>query len=115
MPPVDTIWFFEVFLSGFMTVWTFRYFSNIKEKYAEFEWLALSAFWGLFMLALIGLLPDKEQIKNLLMNPFAAGLILSVFGLIVGYAGSRIRRIKWFKWVINFLGKGKKDKSEDIF
>jgi hypothetical protein len=95
----DTYSFFLVGLSGFMTVWTFRYFTGSK-KTAEFEYVGLSAFWGLVMLVIWESLPKAhpEQITELLSNPYAAGFVLSLLGALVGYAGSEaVKLIKWIK------------------
>jgi hypothetical protein len=114
--PIDTQWFLEVFLGGFMTVWAFRYFSGSKEKYAEFEWLALSAVWGIVLIGMVGMLPDKDQLAKLFSNPLATGLTSSLLGLFFGYAGSRIARMGWFKWTMSYLGKGgESDKSDKLF
>lgn len=113
---VDTMWFFEIFLGGFITVWTFRYFSSSKEKYAEFEWFALSAFWGVVVVGLVAMFPDKAQLTTLFGNPFSTGFVASFFGFLFGYMGSRIARMKWFKWVVSYLGKsGEQDKSDKLF
>ena len=114
--PIDTQWFFEIFLAGFVTVWVFRYFTNNDKKYAEFEWFALSAFWGIFVIGIVGSIPHiQDQLKDIFANPFATGTAMSFFGAIVGYSGSRILRFKWFKWLLNYLGKTGGDKSGKIF
>jgi len=111
---VDIQWFFEIFMAGFMTVWSFRYFSGSKEKYSEFEWFALSAFWGIVIIGLIPLFPNSQETKDLINNPFETGFTFSFVGLFIGYAGSRIARMKKFKSLMVFLGKGGQDQSEEL-
>lgn len=112
---LDTLWFFEIFLGGFITVWTYRFFSNKSEKYSEFEWFGSSAFWGLIIVVLVSMLPKKDVIKQLLDNPLATGTVCSFLGILFGYGGSRLIRMVWFKKSLSYLGKGAKDRSEKIF
>jgi hypothetical protein len=109
---IDTFVFYELALSGFIAVWIFRYFTGRKEKNSEFEWLGLSAFWGLVILIIVEAIHlPEQQLKDLLGNPFAAGLALSTFGIVLGYMGSRFVRIKLFKRLITYLGKDSEDQS----
>ncbi len=112
--PIDTLTFFYVALCGFMTVWTFRYFTNRKEKYSEFEWLGLSAFWGVAVLGLWGMIPDSTEKTKIFANPFAAGFMLSFVGILLGYGASRISKMGWFAWLFKFLGRDGRDKSGNI-
>ena len=90
---LDTMTFFEIVLSGFMTVWTFHHFSKSDKKYAEFEWLGLSTFWGLVIITTVTwLLKSYPNLNDLLANPFATGLVTSFFGIILGFVGGKISR-----------------------
>jgi hypothetical protein len=94
--PLDTITFLEVVLSGFMTIWTFRNFTKSDKKLAEFEWLALSVFWGLVIVGFISYLNSIKPYPNmqqLISNPFAMGLVTSILGIGFGFLGAEIRKI----------------------
>jgi len=122
MPDIsfDTVAFFEIILGGFMAVWVFRYFAGSERKYSEFEWFGLSAFWGLVILALWNsfaqLTPELQtQTNELLKNPFATGLTLSTFfSVILGYVAARLVHFRFWRYVMNFFGKGGEDDSGDI-
>jgi hypothetical protein len=112
---VDTQWFFYVFLAGFMAVKTFRYFSVSKEKYSEFEWFALSAFFGIQVIMLFNMLPEQEEAKKILSNPLGTGAFLSFIAIFSGYGASRVTRTSFFKFVMECLGKdGGRDRSADL-
>lgn len=119
--PIDTIVFFEIALAGFIAVRTFRYFSENKEKYSEFEWLGLSAFSGLFIIMTMGGIIQTypggiAELNKLLVNPFATGAIMSSFGFIFGYVASRIIRFKIWSWLMEYIGKnGKQDRSDRLW
>lgn len=96
--------FLSFVLCGFTTVWTFRHLKKIQRT-SDFEYLALSIFWGVVVLMLFDLLPgiNTDQKNKLLTNPFAAGLVLSIFGFSLGFFGYQIRRIKIPKKIIDFF------------
>lgn len=112
--PIETATFFYVVLSGFMAVWTFRYFTNRKEKYSEFEWFGLSVFWGLAILGVFGMAPEASK-TEILENPLTTGFLLSFFGIFFGYSLSRFSRLGWLSAISRFFGKDGRDKSRDIF
>ena len=76
---IDTIHFFIFVIPGAITVWAFRYFRKSK-KMGDFEYLALSAFWGLMMLATLSFFIPEEAAR-LLKNPYALALSFSIVGL----------------------------------
>lgn len=90
----DTEIFFLIVLSGFITVWTFRYFTGLK-KTGDFEYLGLSAFWGLFNIIVLELLllNDKTKISQSLANPYAAGFVLCILGFLFGWGGARFLKM----------------------
>lgn len=90
----DTQTFFLIILSGFVTVWTFRHFMEIR-KTGDFEYLALSAFWGLFNIAVveISLLNDQTKISQVITNPYAGGFVLCIFGFLFGLGGAIFLKI----------------------
>ncbi len=90
---IDTIMFFEIILSGFITVWTFRYFTRSDKKITEFEWFGSSAFWGLIIVGIIASFKSYPDINGLISNPFAMGLVGSVFGVIIGFVGSKFSKL----------------------
>jgi len=94
---------------GFITVWTFRYFTK-SEKKGDFEFLLLSFFWGLMSLFFTELgysilYPTDYTIKfsKLIGNPYTAALLLPMTSVLFGILGSYISKQKWFKKFINFV------------
>lgn len=102
---LDLFHFFLFVIPGFITVWSFRHFIESKEK-ADFEYFALSVFWGLIMILLYGLFLKQEKFIKLLENPYAGAVTLSILGLIMGWLGSILIRTKCFQkldhWFKNF-------------
>lgn len=95
---LDTITFFEIALSGFMTMWIFRHFTKNDKKMAEFEWLGLSVFWGLLIMTLLSGLNSLKPYPNMqefLSNPLATGLGTSIIGIVIGFFGAQVN--KFFK------------------
>lgn len=89
-------------IPGFLTVWSFRYFSNSK-KTGDFEFLGLSFIWGLIMLLVFELIvKEGYRVERLLNNPYAAALVLSLLGFILGWVGSQMIQWRWFRKLINF-------------
>lgn len=77
--------YFEIILAGFVAVWTFRHFSKSQAKISDFEYLGWSSFWGLVLLVIMeGILKNYPKLNELIANPFATGLFLSIFGIILG-------------------------------
>jgi hypothetical protein len=102
--PIETLTFFYVALSGFMAIWTFRYFTNRKERTSEFEWLGLSIFWGLAILACLNSITDIPTRTKLLQNPLLAGFTLSFLGIVFGYGASYLSKRGLFSWISKSLG-----------
>ncbi len=95
--PIDTYNFFFIVLSGFMTVWTFRYFSRSQKK-GDFEYLGLSAFWGLVLCAIVGLFfkysnIPSDKINLFSSNPYAGGFTLSLIGIVGVYIANVVVKI----------------------
>jgi hypothetical protein len=85
--------FYRLILSGFVTVWAFRRFSaHPKAKQSDFEYLGLSAFWGLVVLLLLAWIEREtpERINDLFANPFATGVVFSALGASIGFLGSSL-------------------------
>jgi hypothetical protein len=103
---IDNLNFLLFVIPGFITVWSFRYFTRSK-KTGDFEFLGLSFFWGLSTLLLTifyyKLFLSQEKFLKMLENPYAAAFILSLFGFIFGWVGGVLSRIKWFHKIINWL------------
>jgi hypothetical protein len=70
-----------------MTVWTFRYSADLKEKLGEFEYAGLSAFIGIIILALYNLTPKQnpDEVAKLFSNPFSTAITFSIFGMIFAW------------------------------
>ena len=58
--PVEEFHFLIFIIPGFVTVWTFRYFTN-SDKNGDFELLRLSFFWGLMVMIFYQLLMKMDQ------------------------------------------------------
>lgn len=80
-------------IPGFITVWSFRHVGSIK-KASDFEYFALSVFWGLVMLLIYELITPLEMVQKLLQNLYAAALILSMIGFLFGWIGGRFVKAK---------------------
>jgi H+/Cl- antiporter ClcA len=102
--PFDIFHFFLFVIPGFITVWSFRYFTDSK-KSRDFEYLVLSIFWGLLMILLYELLSvvTKTQVTKLFQNPYAAAIVLSLLGLLVGWIGSCLSRTRWLQKITHWL------------
>ena len=98
----DIFHFFIFVIPGFITVWSFRYFTNSK-KSADFEYFALSVFWGLLNILLYELISSQEQTDKLIQNPYVAATVLSIGGLIIGWIGGVLSRTRWIQKIINWL------------
>jgi hypothetical protein len=64
----DSFYFLLFIIPGFITVWTFRSLSKTQSK-SDFEYFALSAFWGLVMF-IIFLYTSKAKILTSIFNDF---------------------------------------------
>ena len=101
---VDIAHLFIFVVPGFVTVWSFRYFTDSK-KHADFEYFALSVFWGLLILSLYESITANELVKTLLANQYAAAIVLSGLGLICGWMGGILSKTKLFHKVITWFKK----------
>lgn len=115
LPSETPLIYFYVLLGGFMTVWTFRKITGTEKKISEFEYVGFSAFWGIFLIFIWGIMETvKPSTTDLFTDPFAAGFIMSLLGMlcsfIVGQAfmlflKDRNSLIK--KWIKNIFKKGR--------
>ena len=95
----DTQTFFTIILSGFITVWVFRYMTKSEKRIDTFEYLGLSAFWGLIIIFIFQYLQkDQEKVNNLLNNYYASAIVFSLFfAPLLGFLGSVLARpLKYF-------------------
>jgi len=101
----DTQTFFFIILGGFITVWTFRYITNSKKAMDSFEYLGLSAFWGLFIIMMFeSIQKDLDKVDRMFQNQYAAGFIFSVlFAPFLGLVGSVL--VRPMRYLINKLRK----------
>ncbi len=83
---IDTYYFFLIILGGFAIVWSFRLFNRSTKSLGDFEYLCFSAVWGLVLVGFYSWAEDSkpEVLKVFFENPFAAGLVLFSFGLLIG-------------------------------
>lgn len=110
---LDTLNFFEIILSGFITLSVFRHFAfENPRKYSEFEWLGFSGVSGLLNIFIfVSIFRIYQHMNEILDNPYTTATLTSVQGLIVGYGLSRIVRTKVWSKYMEYLGKGgKRDK-----
>lgn len=98
---VDILHLFIFVIPGFITVWSFRYFTNSK-KNSDFEYFALSIVWGLLILVLNEIV-SKEALGILLNNQYSAALGSGFVGLLIGFLGSQLVKQSLFKSFINWL------------
>src|SRR4030042_901427 len=102
--PISDLSFLIFIIPGFITVWSFRYFTKSK-KTGDFEFLGLSFFWGLATLFLTFLyfkfLGSQEEFQKVLENPYAAAFALSLFGFIFGWVGGVLSKEKCFQKIVD--------------
>ncbi len=72
--------------------------------------MGLSFVWGLITLPVtwvISNIIDPELFAKLDQSPYAASLVLSVYGFMIGWVGSRLIKWSWFRWILRnvFLKK----------
>ncbi|MES2223752.1 MAG: hypothetical protein V4469_02340 [Patescibacteria group bacterium] len=90
-PTDDAYVYFYIIFTGFITVWSYRKTVNLDKKLSEFEYIGFSAFWGIALIAAYGGLEKLDpRLSNLLTNPFASGLCLSVLGMGVAFFAGRL-------------------------
>ena len=102
---LDTYTFFEIILSGFIMIKTYRLFQENMTKYSEFEWLGLSAFWGLIIMLTVSSVQNNSVIMHdLIINPLNTGIVMSMFGIIFGWLASIISRRRVVRYIIKTVG-----------
>jgi len=89
-------------LPGFITVWTFRYFTNSK-KSGDLEFLILSFIWGFLILLFNEWTSAKVELDKLLQNPYAVALTFGISGFVFGLFGAQVVQWKWFRNMTNWL------------
>lgn len=101
----ETYTYFQIILAGFVMVWSYRNFSKSQFKISDFEYLGWSSFWGLCLLLFLQwVLQGYPDFEELIANPFATGLILSIFGFLFGFI---------FGGLVTFFRKKNKKKLLD--
>lgn len=99
-------------IPGFVVVWSFRHFSH-STKAGDFEFLGLSAVWGLILVVLVegaihlvcrlpwdSVCPGRDpgrNIQELFSNPYAFAILMLPLGFAVGGLGSAVTQTKWFR------------------
>lgn len=91
-PIIDIIHFLIFIVPGAIAVWSFRHFTK-SNKQGDFEYLTLSAFWGVIILAIQSLIVSTSELNKLLSNPYAATMVLSLFGFFGGWLASKIAKL----------------------
>ncbi len=101
--------FFIFLIPGFVTVWSYRFFSN-SGKIGDFEYFAASCFWGLMMIAAYEFMclvaSKRESMHNFLDNPYGAGSILclsllTLLGFLLGWGGSILAKNDYLRSLIS--------------
>ena len=105
--PIDQFTFWIFLITGFMLVWSFRYFTDSK-KQGDFEFLGLGIFCGFINLMIFSFLMKFSYAKfptndNPLVEMYAAGLILSIVSISLGLLAAQISKWKWFRSLMNRL------------
>jgi hypothetical protein len=79
--------YFLIILSGFGFVWSYRKGKWNPKPISDFEYAGFSAIWGVIILGFYSwLMRNKlESLNNLLSNPYTAGVVLFVFGVVLGF------------------------------
>jgi hypothetical protein len=103
MPTIDLLNTFLVVVPGAMTVWSFRCYITNSDKKGDFEYLMLSVFWGVFILACLGSTVSKDELTKILGNPYASAECFSTIGILFGWFGGVISRAIWFKRAPSWL------------
>jgi hypothetical protein len=98
----DIFHFFLFVIPGFVTVWSFRYFTDSK-KNADFEYFVLSVVWGLLILLAYELISTTDQVNKLISNLYAAAVAQSFAGLFIGWFGSFLSRSDWVQKIVEWL------------
>lgn len=78
--------YFLIVLSGFGFVWGYRKAGWNPKPISDFEYAGFSAFWGVIILGIYSwtMRGKLESLNALLSNPYSAGVVLFVFGLVLG-------------------------------
>ena len=106
--PFDTYNFLVVGLTGFVTVWTFRKYAGSKEKLDSFEYLGISAFWGLVVLCTSSMLLDDKGTKaadEMFKNPYVSGFVMSLLGGAAGGISGLVTRLKPLAFIKKLIKK----------
>ena len=107
--------FFVFIIPGFVTVWSYRFFSN-SGKIGEFEYFAASCFWGLMMIEVYEFLclivSKRELIHNFFNDPYSTVSIfclslLTLLGFFLGWGGSIMAKNNFLRSLINRIRKFK--------
>lgn len=88
--PIDVFSFFIIAIPGAITVWSFRLFTKSK-KQGDFEYLALSVFWGLVVLFIQNFIFPNELLKRMIGNLYSYAFISSFLGYFLGLLGVVIK------------------------
>jgi hypothetical protein len=83
--PLDLTALLMIVVPGAITVWSYRFFTKSK-KSGDFEYLTLSIFWGVVLLAIQPWISRKEEFVKLLNNPFATMLAMSILGIFLSFS-----------------------------
>lgn len=103
--------FLTFIIPGFITVWTFRYFTDSR-KSGDFEFIILSFIWGFIIFLFNGLTATQESLNKLFQNLFAIAVAFGFFGFVFGLIGAQISKWSWFRKVVRGLRSNWFKKSE---
>lgn len=84
---IDTYTYFLIILAGFGLVWGYRKGNGSRKTISDFEYLGFSAFWGVIVVAAYQEMnkSNPEKFNELVNNPYAAGVVLFMIGVLAGF------------------------------
>jgi len=85
---IQTYTYFLIILSGFGLIYGFRKGKISLILISDFEYLAFSMFWGVFIYAIFEWIyrDDYQKFKDLInSNVYAVGFVMTLFSLTLGY------------------------------
>lgn len=90
--PISEANLFIFIIPGFIIVWTYRNYMGIKRE-GEFEYLALSLFWGLLLLVFASLINNwiDGKLSVVFQNYYVFALIFSFIGFFISRAVAKAK------------------------
>jgi hypothetical protein len=87
--PLDIVNLLIFTVPGFFLVRSYKGASAAR-KYTDFEYLALSLFWGIIFLAIFSKFFPSEKFNLLIDNPYAGAVAFSVIAMVLGFCAKEV-------------------------